>query len=179
MEKYIVFNPTSSVISFQLKPNIDLGSLEGVARHKVRRIVRGGFLPVVVQPHTSLDLVEYSGMTLKELKSNSELHILLRKGVLQVIETKLTVEVPDEEIVEEPKKDLKLEKRPTEGVPTEEPEVKLPSPPKEEVKIDISPEDFITKEEVTEDTTKVEKPKKYKKAKKKKGVQLFKKAKGE
>ena len=98
MEKFVVFNPNSAVVSFQLRPLVDLEKLVGMARHKVRRLVRGGFLPVLIKAHTSLDLVEYSGMSVEALKGNIELHRLIRKGALQLMETTLVEEVSDEEI---------------------------------------------------------------------------------
>ncbi|MHC4648823.1 MAG: hypothetical protein ACYTBJ_25480, partial [Planctomycetota bacterium] len=114
-----------------LKPLIDLDELEGMARHKVRRIVRGGFLPVIVKPHTSLDLVEFSGMSVEALKGNVELHRHIRNGVLQVMETTLVIEVPDEEIeiledeIEEVKEEPKKEE-PEKALP------KFPSVPKDD-----------------------------------------------
>lgn len=131
MEKFIVHNPTHSVISFQLKPSFSDEQLGDLAKHKVRRLVRGGAIPVAIQPHHSLDLVEFSGMCIADLQMNSELHLMLRKGVLQILETTTVETIPDEE---EPEEEVVEEKEePKEEVVEEEP------PKKEEPELPTMP----------------------------------------
>ena len=130
MEKYVVFNPTNSVISFQLKPSYSDDELAGISKHKVRRLVRGNAIPIAVKPHTSVDLVALSNMSVDVIRNNSELHTLVRQGVLQVMETTIVQEIPDE--VEAPK-DVLLDEEVFKEEAKEEikEEVKLPDPPPE------------------------------------------------
>ena len=149
MEKYIVHNPTNAVVSFTLKPNFQPGEFEGVSKHKVRRAVRGAFLPVVIKPHHSLDLVEYAGMPVEDLKANSELHTLLRKGALQLLEATVVETIPDEE--EAPEEEAVEEEVKEEEAPKEEEEKpeapEMPSvPPMPSVPEDLkSPEKQVKK----------------------------------
>lgn len=148
MEKFIVHNPTNAVVSFTLKPTFKDEDFEGISKHKVRRAVRGAFLPVAIQPHHSLDLVEFSGMSVEDLKANSELHLILRKGALQVLEATIVETVPDEE--EAPEEEAVEEEVKEEEAPEEEekPEVpEMPSvPPMPSVPEDLkSPEKQVKK----------------------------------
>ena len=143
MEKLVVFNPTNSVVSFQLKPQHDLGALSAMAQHKARKVVRSAFIPVSVQPKTSLDLVAYSGISVKDIKVNTEFYKMIRAGVLQIIETTVVEEVAEVEVEVEVEEEITVEDSVTEDFVTEDfvteeeptveelPEVKesIPPPP--------------------------------------------------
>ena len=136
MEKYVVFNPTNNVVSFQLKPSYSDEDLADLAKHKVRKLVRGNITPIAVQPHTSVDLVALSGMSVETIRGNSELHLLVRRGALQIMETTIVENIPveetQEEVVEDPKEAEIVEEEVKE-------EVQLPEIPKEVVNEEVKP----------------------------------------
>ena len=135
MESFKVFNPHNLNVSFNVAPSHDFDAFEGMAKHKVRRIIRGSVMPICVRAKQSLDLVEETKLTVEELKANSELNSMLRMGSL--------VHLKDE--VEEPVK-----------IDVVEVEPEIESEPTVEVK-EVETEGFVkvevnVTEPVTEDT---------------------------
>ncbi len=121
-ETYTILNATRGSVSFRVHPLQSADELNAMAGHHRRKAIRSAAINVSIPHGVSVDLVEKTGLTVKELKNSPELHKLIRGGSLREMETKLVVEAPvvEEVVVEEPV----IEDSPLVGLPTiEEPVV--------------------------------------------------------
>jgi len=70
-ESLVIHNPTHSVLCFRLDKCAD-GDIAQMAMHKQKRLVRTFSYNVTVPSRKSVDLVELSGLTLREIKDSPE-----------------------------------------------------------------------------------------------------------
>lgn len=102
-----VRNPTKQILSLNLIAKPDLEGLAGLAKHKVKRVTKAGFVNIMIKsfPLTQqkVELVSATGLSIEDIKASSDFHFFLRKGMLEIISETHVVEVEDlEEISEAP-----------------------------------------------------------------------------
>lgn len=102
-ESYRVVNNTRGPVSFSLYKHMDVNKLQEVAEHHRRKAMRSSIISVTIPNGMSVDLVEKYGLTLEELKNNSELHRMVQSNKLSVVEEELDISKKPEEVKEEPK----------------------------------------------------------------------------
>lgn len=92
-EIYRVMNNSRGTVSFNLYPYQDKEELAALAGHKRRKAIRSAIIPVSIPHATSVDLVASTGLTIKELKNNTELHRMIHgNNVLSLLEDSSVVE---------------------------------------------------------------------------------------
>jgi|GEM_PF-6976333 len=105
-EKYEVMNATRGAVSFRVHPDQSVEDLNAMAGHHRRKAIRSAAVNVTIPHGIAYDLVEKTGLTIKELKNSPELHKLLKGGSLSLLKSvEIIVEDPpvvEESVVEEP-----------------------------------------------------------------------------
>lgn len=96
-ESFSVINTTKGPISFYVNSTLKLGNLAQYSRYHQRRMVRSTKQQIVLPPNLLIDLVEQTGLTVKQLKNDSEM-----KKILNLDSSRLRV-VYDSEIMTPPK----------------------------------------------------------------------------
>lgn len=98
-EKLTVFNQGPGTASFRIYPDNTSASKELSQAHS-RKFFRAGIVPIAIPRSQSMDLVAVTGMPVKDLLNNPELHLMIQKGVLRIIEKILNE--AEKEIIEVP-----------------------------------------------------------------------------
>ena len=83
-EVYNVFNTSRNPISFNVYPQHDIDSLMRMPSMKRRAAVKKSF-NILIEHSTSIDLVERTGMSVKDLKLCFDLNNLVKTGKLMVL----------------------------------------------------------------------------------------------
>jgi hypothetical protein len=76
-ESFQVINVTKGPISFWVNSTLKLGNLAQYSRYHQRKMVRATKQQIVLQPNLAIDLVEQTGLTVKQLKDDSEMKKIL------------------------------------------------------------------------------------------------------
>jgi len=85
-DKLVVFNTTQGNVSLTLRPSFIGENLGILAQNKARRIVRSSICSVIVKCRQSVDLCALTRMSAEEIKGNTDYHLMIRTGKLQVME---------------------------------------------------------------------------------------------
>jgi len=89
MEKYEVYNPTLSGISFSVIPSATLPPMMNIASHHRRRLMKGLRYNISVPSMQAVDLIKITGFTASDLDVCPELQQLInRKRLLKVSDMK-------------------------------------------------------------------------------------------
>jgi len=110
-ESYVIVNNAGGSVSFSIYPPQDADNLQRMSGHHRRKMIRSSTQHVSIQHGTSIDFVERTGLSVKDLKNNPELYKLINSGkLLRLVEETPVVKEPvveetpvvKEPVVEEP-----------------------------------------------------------------------------
>lgn len=121
-ESYIVYNASHSAVSCYVQRQVFDIDPETLPKYKRRKATRGTRVAISVKPQQSLDLVEFSGLTVADLEQCADLQKLIGLGKIHKQSVTYIEEIPDEvvdapepapepEEEEEVTKDIKLPKK--------------------------------------------------------------------
>lgn len=126
MSKFVIVNISKTDIGFTVYTPSPEGS-EFMSKHKQRKFRNAGNIYVCLKPNTSVDLVELTGMSTKDLMDNPEVLELVRSKTHKTrcdIEEDSTVVEEDEETSEaevaKPIEEIPVEEIPVEEIPSVE-----------------------------------------------------------
>ena len=123
MAKFVLSNIGRTSVGFTVYTPPPEGA-EFMAQHKQRKFKNSGNIYINLNPNSSVDLIERTGMTVKELMDNPEVRELVRVKTDKVT---ATIEEDEPQAEEELKEELKEE-------PKEEPKEELKEKPKKKSK---------------------------------------------
>jgi len=114
VEKFRIMNVGRGPISFRIYTLLSHDELDGLPSHKRRKAVKSSFVDVVVAPANSVDLVEKTNLTVKQIKTQPELLQLLATDPhkLIVLEDSSILKETEPEPEPEPKEKPKKRGRP-------------------------------------------------------------------
>lgn len=123
-EVYRVMNNSRGTVSFNLYLNQNKEDLMALAEHKRRKAIRSSIISVSIPCSTSVDLVERYGLSIEELKNNTELHRMIHGNNKLVLLEDSSKNKPNVKI--EPPQPVKVEETQKLDVPNVEEPVEEP-----------------------------------------------------
>jgi hypothetical protein len=167
MESLVVFNLTNQNVTFTLEQLYTEDDLLEKNYYHRRRIMRKR-VPVTLKPAHSLDLVQFSGLTIKDIKSSTDyLHVVNYPNRIKVMfdSSRAEFETVASKLLEELKSEDSETPDPVDAAADVITEYAIEA----ETSIDpVVADDLITEEEVAVDLTTSKKPKKKGRPKKSK-----------